>query len=371
MSKQIHSIDQAHDHFIPSTIAINRFYEMPTSPVADSLYKVMSSGTDLDKIPARNKKVNHEQKIEILTNRNRRKVVIKTKMNTVELELSDIEKLTSTNKTAKKLFIYLLIKINEQAYNASSFKKNYIQFDLNELISAGLYKTVQSARKGFKNGMSTLTSFKLGGEFKKGKKSISSKIEVLFTGAEITNGVCTIFLNERVNWNIVTQFYTILPRYCFNLSSNSFDLLYYIFFYARQNIKRIEENRYINISLRVIQQRLNLPSENTAKNPQRDIKDPVIAAVKEIMIAANSTEFNITAKVDNNAPIKTYLDGYLRVEFKGEYASYFIKLSHEKNNQIEQANKRKERIIEKAIAINTAKSIENKKTIEKTKHNRI
>lgn len=325
------------------------FYDVPTSPATNGVLKVLSSGKDnLAKMNSKAKTVNHNQQIEVLQNGVKRLIKINSDNSTVEIELADIEKLTGSNKTAKKLFIFNLIKMNEQAYSGGVLRRNYMQFPLQELQDIGFYSTLRSARQGYKNGMDILTSLKIKGSVKKGKKEVTTALEVLFTGASIKNGVCTVFINERVNWDFVALFYTILPKYSFKLSNRAFDLILYIFYLARQNIKQIKDKNCFNISLRAIQNQLQLPSEIGLDKPQRDIKEPIEKAIDEIMEYSNSTEFYIEPVVDDNAPITAYLDGgYIKISLKGGYAKNFIELSKVKEKQIEIVKKRQETITKK------------------------
>lgn len=343
------------------------FYSVPTSPATNGVLKVLSSGKDnLAKMGSRAKTVSHSQQIEVLQNGEKRLIRVNSSNSTVELELADIEKLTGSNKTAKKLFIFNLIKMNEQAYSGGVLRRNYMQFPLQELQDIGFYSTLRSARQGFNSGMDILTSLKIKGSMKKGKKEVATALEVLFTGANIKNGVCTVFINERVNWTFIASFYTILPQYSFKLSNRAFDLILYVFYLARQNLKQIEEKGCFNISLRAIQNQLQLPSEVRLNNPQRDIKKPITKAIEEIMQHGSSTEFIIQPVVDNNAPITAYLDGgYIKITLKGIYAKDFIALSKDRAKQISTAQKRKDAIIEKATAMNTAKKLESKEASKK------
>ncbi len=340
------------------------FYSVPTSPATNSVLKVLNSGKDnLSSMKNKAKTVSHSQQIEVLQNGEKRLITISSSNSTVTLEIADIEKLTGSNKTAKKLFIFNLIKMNEQAYSGGVLKRNYMQFPLQELQDIGFYNTPQSARKGFNSGMDILTSLKIKGSMKQDKREVATALEVLFTGANIKNGVCTVFINERVNWEFIASFYTILPQYSFKLSNRAFDLILYIFYLARQNIKQIEEKGYFNVSLRAIQNQLQLPSEVGLNNPQRDIKEPIEKSIEEIMQHSNRTEFNIELVVDNNLPVTAYLDkGYIKISLKGIYAKEFIDLSKRKTNQISTAQKRRDSITERAIAINTAKKLKSKET---------
>lgn len=346
------------------------FYNVPTSPATDAILKVMGAGSDLAPLKTREKAVSHSRTIEVLQNGKRRQIVVASDNSTVTIELADIDKLIGSNKQAKKMFILSLIKINEQAYSDGSMRRNFIQFPLQELIEIGYYKVPQSARKGFHDATDILTSLKVKGTLQKGKKKTveQSAIEVLFTGANIKKGTCTIFLNERINWGFVASFYTILPKYYFKLSNRASDLLYYIFYLARQKTKEIENRGYFTISMRAVQERLNLPSEVGNKDPQRTIKQPIEEALEAIEDASKDLEFKITPIYNMGDPIATFLsNGYLKVELSGKYAENFIALSKEKAKEIQKAEKRRESIQERAIAINTAKKMEREEAEKKAK----
>lgn len=342
------------------------FLNLPNSPVTDTLMNVMSHGEDLSSLKTRGKEVNHNQTIEVLHKGKKRQVVVTSDVSTVTVELSDIDKLLGSNKAAKKMFVYTLIKMNEQAFSDGTMRRNYVQFPLQELIDIGYYKTPQSARRGFKDSTGVLTDFKVKGTLQKGKKKSLEqyRLEVLFTGADITKGVCTIFLNERVNWGFVATFYTILPKYYFALPNKASDLLYYIFYLARQRIKDIEKRGYFTISMKAVQSRLNLPSEVDNKDPQRTIKEPIEAAIEAIEAeTSGNSEFKITPYYDDKSNIATFLsNGYLKVELSGDYAKTFIALSKETERQIKASEKRREAIVDRAIAANMAKKLENEET---------
>ena len=191
-------------------------------------------------------------------------------------------------------------------------------------------------------------------------------LEVLFTGARIERGQCTIFFNERISWSFIAQYFTILPRYYFRLSNRASDLLYYIFYLARQHTRDIEERGYFTIGFRAIQHRLQLPSEVGNNNPYKTIKKPIEEAIEELETEHSNlyrnTEFSLLPVCDDTAPIAEYLDnGYLKVGLTGAFAETFIAISKDTAKQIETAQKRQARITEKAVAINTAKKLEAEK----------
>lgn len=346
------------------------FYNVPNSPATDAMLIVMGAASSLATLSDRGNKVNHTREIEVLKNGNRRQVVISSELSTVTLELADIDKLIGSNKTAKKFLVFSLVKANEQALSKGELIRNYIQFPLQELVEIGFYRQIPSARRAFYDAMDILTSLKVKGTLRKGQKKTveQAAIEVLFTGANIKNGTCTIFLNERINWAFISAFYMILPKFYFRLSNRASDLLYYIFYLARQNIDKIRENGYFTIGFRAIQERLNLPSEVGNKDPQRTIKEPIEDAIEAIENESNGIGFRTTPIYNMSDPIANYLsNGYLKIEMERHYAKAFIDLSNQKTKQIETAQKKREDVIKKALAINLAKKLESEEAGQKAK----
>ena len=343
----------------------SNFYNVPDSTASNLILETLGAGEGIADLPARKRQINHNTTYEVLEDGRRRQVSLVNPKAKVTIELADIDKLTGSNKPAKKLFVLSLIKANEQAIFDGQLTKDYISFPLQELIDIGFYKTPQSARTGFKAGMDALTSLKIKGHIQQTKKRGSSidALEVLFTGANIKGGQCTGYFNPRISWSFIAQYFTILPRYYFKLPNRASDLLYYIFFLARQNTKDIEERGYFTIGFRAIQHRLQLPSEVGLNNPQRDIKQPIEDAIEALETEHSklyhNTEFSLLPVYDEAASVKDFLDnGYLKVTLTGAFAETYIAISKDTAKQIEAAQKRQARITEKAVAIKTAKALE-------------
>lgn len=341
------------------------FYNLPTSTANDLIYSLLGYGENLASFAARKKSVNHNTEIKTFKAGNSRKIELNNSKATISLEISDIEKIAGSNKATKKIFVLTLIKANEQALHNGKLTQNYITFSLNDLIDIGLYKTPQSARRGFKKAMDALQSLKIKGTLKKHtKKSNKGKEKnnsidvssVLFPNTAISKGQCIIYLNEFIDWKFLAQYFTLLPIYYFSLSNRASDLLYYIFYLARQKTKKIQRRGYFTISFRSLQVKLNLPSETGNREPQKTIKQPIEAAIEEIENAHstyyNNTDFSLYPVCDDNAHIKGFLDnGYLKITLKGYFAQPFTELSQKQTKRIEDAEKRKNAVIDRAKAI--------------------
>lgn len=355
------------------------FFNLPTSPASNLILEVMGAGLDVADLPARKKTVNHNSKLEVNTDGNKRQITQTNNKASITIEIGDIEQFKGGKNPAQKLFIQTLIKANEQAISNGQLVRDYVSFPLKELVDIGLYKDIRSARRGFLKGADALTSIKAKGHEQKNSKSTSAidRLEVLFTGYKIENGQCYLRLNYAIDWSFLAQYFTILPKYFFMLSNRASDLLYYIFYIARQHTREIEEKGYFTLSFRAIQQRLNLPSETQTKNPQRDIRDEVEKALEQIeeehrkeykIKNIDELEFALTPLVDDTASISEYLEhGKLKIELKGKFAEDFIAISKSTAKQIESKKKRQEKIYEKAIALKMGMSLyeEDKKNSKK------
>lgn len=339
-------------------------YTLPTSPATYLINQVLAYGDNIEDLPNRYKSASHSASVQVSKRGKGRQIQYKKSGAEISIELPDINKLAGGNAPAKRLFALALIKAREQALHNGALGRDYVTMPLKELIDKGMYKTVRSARQGFNSGADALTSLKVKGHAQRGKKKISSDVlEVLFTGARIENGVGYLFLNDRINWSFVTQFYTPIPGYYFKLRYRAGDLLYYMFYLARQHAKVIEAGKSFSISFRSIQMYLQLPSEIDNPNPARTIREPIEQAIEAIE-EAHSAEFNnmdlqLLPVYPEECSIKEFLDkGYLKVTIAGELAASFIDISKKTARIIEQSRKRKEKIEDAARAENLAKKME-------------
>lgn len=344
------------------------FYNVPDSPATHLILETLGAGANIADLPARKKQVSHGTSLEVLEDGKKRRVISTTPKATITLDIADIEKITGNNKPAKKLLVLALIKANEQAIFDGELGRDYVSFPLQELVDIGFYKSVRTARAGFIAAMDALTDIKLSGDIQRTKKKKVSVVGLHpFRKGVIENSQCYIQLESDFNWSFIAQYFTILPRYYFKLSNRASDLLYYIFFLARQHTKDIEERGYFTVSFRAILHRLQLPNEATSPNPQRDIKQPIEDAIEQLetehSLYYHNTEFSLLPVCDDKARIGDYLDnGYLQVGLKGSFAQLFIGISRETAKQIETSQKRQARITEKAVAMKLSQTIKDERS---------
>lgn len=277
----------------------------------------------------------------------------------VSITFDDINLMNKkVNKGFLKLFIFTLKKCNDQNYRAE------IGFPLQELIDRGMYKSIQSARRGFKDNIEKIMALTFKGECRKGKNKIIEAGGKLIYHYEIKNNYVTLSLNDKLNVEFLAQFFTVMPEYSYSLNTAAFSLMYYIFFRARQSTKEIADKEKFNIRLETIRAYLLLPAADETKNHAYLIKEPIEKAIEEIELANNNKDFTLTLyhydkdkgkKIEDCKNINEWLNCYLEVGLHGDYAKYFISIANATREKIATANKRKEKAMQKVIE----KQIEN------------
>lgn len=350
----------------------------PDSPALSLIYDVLS-GDDLGQLTASKKKYNRHIQLLVEGQGDRRRVSYTKEKTTISIEIDDIRKITKRNPQCKKMLTRILIRANEQAIHNGEPTRDKVTFPLRELVGEGQYKNLETARQGFYKIGDTLTSLKISGKIERGKKkTIQQGVHaVLFKAVKVDNATCEVYLNELLNWGLITPYYTGIPDYYFELPDRAAELLDYIFSMARQNTRQIAEHGFFYISFRAIHYKLGLPSEEATKNPKRDIKDAIETAIEQIEekhckyaqpipLDASGEEaepdFSLLPIVDFDAPAKQYLDkGKLKVTLKGDYAKRFIDISQKTAAKVESARKRQERIVDQAKAMSIAKKAEKEK----------
>ena len=349
------------------------FYNIPESVITESILKIMGAFNDISRINGRGSMIASVNKAS-----NTIDAVIENREAVINIQFEKADDLINGKpKPVKKLFNFSLAKINEQALHNGELTQAYISFLLQDLVDSGQYGSLRAARRGFENAAFILEGMKVSRKekAKKGKEGKGSEggnsrggsfaSAVLFTGAYIKDNVCIITINPAVSWGIIAAFFTILPKYYFKLPNRAADLLYYIFYLARQNTDKIKNDKnnkpflQFNISMRKIQERLNLPSEIGNRKPQQYIKDPIEEAITAIEEENQDADFTITPYYDEGGNIIDYLEkGYLQIELRGKFIDMFRHIAEITEKRIKARVKRQKGIVDKAKAINLAKKMQ-------------
>ena len=323
----------------------SRIGSIVASPAFINYADVISAGEKLEELAERKKAINRNMTYTVEVNKTARKITAHTKDGDTSIIIDNIESQLKDSKPALDLFFLICALAPDQCTSKGEITRYKVGFSLQELVDLGMYKSIESARNSFNKGRERLTSIKVAANYKRGKTTRASSLAVLFTKADIVNGYCTIYLNDQVNWDVFFRFYTIAPEYFFRLSHRAKLLLYHIVTTARMHTKEVSSGAPFNISFRSIQQKLNLPDEST-KNPGRDIKEVIEAAITEIednhktYYGDGSLRFNVT--YDDQATIEEYLDhGYLGITLSGSLAEPLERIQKGKQKKQSEARKRR------------------------------
>ena len=322
--------------------AVGRLAPLGSVPNGDALgwlYRVVSNGSRI--------KHSNSNRHESITEQRRGNEVRYTRTNkqsgsTFVIGVAQADKyLSKTNKTFKKLLLFSLQKLAAQNEPVA------VGFSLQELVDLGMYSTTSNAIRGVKEFFAQQKQTTISGTFQKGRKIIREEGGILFYHYRNENGYIKLYVNENFNLDFITNYYTVFPRFAYALSNNAFSLVRYIFFIARQNTQTIKDKGTFTISLDSVRENLGLPAPAEVKNRKykQYIIDPIEEAIEEIEAAlqtvpeAKEYGFTITPVASGSGNINQWLEGYLEIGLKGDFAETFINLATKAEAQREKWNK--------------------------------
>jgi hypothetical protein len=325
------------------------FEHTPSSVPLDLMQKTMANHSDVKLMEARQAAISKgNKKFEVVENVDEGQIKVRQETDDYTTELTFFfQETKKLPQPAKKILRYVMTKIPEQAFSNKVLYGDKVRFPLKDIVDAGIYTNIESARTGFKAGAKALVNIAIEGEMKRGKgnrkESFKWSYGHLFRKASIVNGVCQIDLETENDWNFIIPNFEISPRYVYQLTNRSFDLAEALFYYARlrSNCKNIASKGYFELSLRVLQQRLALPEETP--NPARDIKKPIIDCIAELNEREKETHnYYIEIEADKNASAKEWIEtGHIKIWFYNEYLEQYKRYAEARSNKIEQAAKHK------------------------------
>lgn len=326
-------IDNVRNNRIP-------FEHTPSSVTVDLMQKTMANQANIKLMEERQHLISKgSKKLEVVENIEEGQIKVRQETDDYITEL--IFFFQSTKKLpqpAKKLLRFVMTKISEQAFSNKILFDDKIRFQLKDIVEAGIYTNIESARTGFKSGAKALVDVAIEGEMKRGQGTRTEKFKWayghLFRKASIANNVCQIDLETDNDWNFIIPNYEITPKYLYTLSNRTFDLAEAIFYYARVNCKKIAEEGHFTLSLRVLQQRLALPEITV--NPARDIKKPIIDSIGELNEREKiSRNFTIEIDSDKDLPVKIWIEkGCIIIKFFNEYLEQYKRYSNSRTQKI-------------------------------------
>lgn len=257
------------------------------------------------------------------------------------------ELFTQRAQKGPKVFNFLIKKLNEQNYRENTV------FLLSEIVEAGIYADKRSAFRGLEKIFVKMYSISLEGKsscYKAGKKQITDTAK-----SRVISSYRTTFNDCHVSFAPIIReavpSLTILPDWANKLNENSYMLLDYIFYIARQNTIKIKQTGKFNISLNAIRAHMAFPTPEEVKNSMYDklIKTPIMDAIEEIENARPNTDLKITPYYNIDGNIHDFLAGYLEIELDEQAQLFMTQRALAKEKEEKQKQKRIEKAKQKQI----------------------
>ena len=272
--------------------------------------------------------------------------------------------LKKNNRHIKKLLPFTLQKMQQQSFPSK------VAIDLEELVSLGMYSTTDNAWRGLSVFAKAMENIDIHWQrkvttraTKKGDKSTTGTIEeggVLIYHRKRRQNIGYLSVNEEFPIAVLAKEYTVFPSWAYSLPIKAFDLVLYIFYVARMRKEDIYMTGSFNLSLQAIHERLGLPTVKEVETKMnRKYKERIRQPIEEAIEAIEETvshsdaagKFFITPMTnDDSTDIKEWLQGYIRIDLKNEYAATFRTIAEHKQKHIKAVEKAKVKAIAEAQA---------------------
>lgn len=286
--------------------------KLPSSPITDFLIILLYILPDINSIDTlikRNRKISKGKSvIQYRTDGTALLAEKKSDTEQIQLRFDDYRSIPPP-----KLIVFLLWQINKLAIIDTNIVEYEIEFNIQELVECGMYKSVTSAKTALKH-LNRITDIYFRGTVKCDESKTITEWQRPIQSVDITKRKVTVNLNLDFPWEMLTRYYMQLPEEAFSLSLRGFLMMYYCCYRARQKTSEIKHYGSFSISLRAVQYRLNLPDEGQTNHPKAEIKQPI----KDIIDEINALNCGIRLKLfaDESSGIDSFLNsGKVNVYF--------------------------------------------------------
>lgn len=250
-----------------------------------------------------------------------------------------------TNKGFTKVLTFVMQEMATQSFPL------WLGFPLKVMVDLGIYKNTSNAARGLRDFFDRQDKIKVSGKLKaNGKIAASSKDKMFFKLIISKSGFATLGTNADLIQTLFASYFTIFPSWAYKLGINAFLLVRFIFFIARQRTEEIKQNEKFKISLDAVRENLGLPVPEEVKNRRyrEAIIEPIEAAIEEIETEANlhpetkDYAFTMTLARTETSKINEWLQGYLEIGLKRDFAETFVRIATEREEKQAQWEKAKQ-----------------------------
>lgn len=328
--------DEVINPFLIDNQPIIPFYNLPTSREATFLQDILGGGKT-----GRIYKVTTHQK----EGENWRIYERKAENGTLVIKVPDFNALMENNTAAAKILNYILIIINKhyKRFNTDGTLKNpVIHFPLQDLIDGGMYADRRAARRGFKSAIETLLNFEFPMYYCSADKRNEGGTKLRFIKTwHRKDGDIFVYISEDFIATSLFESFAPLPKYYLGLKTKASQLLSFISNLSRMRIQDIEKQGFFVVTLKTLQDKLNLPPLEGNRRPEQTIRTPIEKALEEIEQAEHEQEqaqpgsqqyqFEVVAEETST---KQWLNGYVKVYIRGIARQNLINFEHKKERVI-------------------------------------
>ena len=324
------------DTFLLENSSTDDFLQLPNNAATNFTQQALGAYVEgFEAFASRKEEISKGSSVEFKLIDNKPMIRYKTKNNDIVVALPDISKL---NVATQNLFPLLLMIACKKCVKDGVLYSEEFSFKTSDLVDLKMYKDIRSARVAVEAARLNLSQIVIAQK----KLYIEGEEKPILSGGLFSldgpyHGKYIVYLNNKLNWGIITEFWTILPSYYFTLKRKAKDLTSYIFISARQAANKqenfnINENGQrvlsYNIPFKTLQAVLHLPDiykKDTkgnlvlTKRGYREIKQPIEEAVAEVEEAHRKTYHNnslqLFLRVDDRLKPDEYLnEGSLNVK---------------------------------------------------------
>ena len=322
--------------------AILGYFTIPSTSLTNTTKKILNNPSRIGSTRRGqiNKMENYLTKDSIITYKGNDSTLTFTLERTKELFTKKIQ-------NGAKVFNFLLQKLNDQN------RQEVTKFQLIDLVENGIYANKDSAARGLKTVLDKMYAISIegittdyNGRKKEKKTHIKSRIISAF---KVSYNECIVNITPIIRESM--PYITLLPKWSYALNENSYMLLDYIFYLARQNAKQIKEIGSFNISLDSIRIHLGLPTiEEAGRDSKKLIFEPIEKAITEIEDSRNGTDIKMTPFYNYNYKhISEYLAGYLEIELDETARNYMDQRALAQEEEYKKEQKRIEKSKQKTV----------------------
>lgn len=286
-----------------------------------------------------------------------RSIVYKSRKQSVGIYLSNYDGIFKSGKLMTKWFIYLMQQAGRQGFGAS------FTFSLQEVVDLKMYKEKDSAWEAFNEQFMVMQG---GITIAVSKTALTEDAATHgFFGAHTRNGdIVTVYFNSDFSAELFTQYFTVLPRFAYSLSTRACLMLTYICSRARQSYEDLKEGEpyTFTVSIQALCEFIGLPKIEEVKNSRynQQIITPFKKLMDEIKKAQDGNpdcddfHIDLDLKTITNAGIIDWMGGDVEVTMTGTITDLFSKVATKKAKKIKK--------IQDATAKEIAKRSVEKKT---------